>query len=215
MEVRPTPTKTTHPLLLGFSPQLLLDDIINTANNAVQDGVDGMEEFLQKWADEKARQNTIRPWKRCYHAWSWTGFSCLSNPFGTPYRYRVWFLWGMLFEEYIYDSFGPAHCTSPSRGIGRYDYSGKRTRSWTAEKTPWWGSFLVSLIFTFYASNSFLLATKTKLPPFAICTHWITQAETRLSMLEALSGTDGCILDDILWKLGVGWIWDVHWMLLM
>jgi kinetochore protein Mis12/MTW1 len=49
--------KTTHPLLiceaLGFSPQLLLDDIINTANNAVQDGVNGMEEFLQKWADEK------------------------------------------------------------------------------------------------------------------------------------------------------------------
>jgi kinetochore protein Mis12/MTW1 len=53
----PGVTKTTHPLLiceaLGFSPQLLLDDIINTANNAVQDGVNGMEEFLQKWADEK------------------------------------------------------------------------------------------------------------------------------------------------------------------
>ena len=50
-------TKTTHPLLiceaLGFSPQLLLDDIINTANNAVQDGVNGMEEFLQKRANEK------------------------------------------------------------------------------------------------------------------------------------------------------------------
>ena len=50
-------TKTTHPVLtceaLGFSPQLLLDDIINTANNAVQDGVNGMEEFLQKWANEK------------------------------------------------------------------------------------------------------------------------------------------------------------------
>ena len=39
---------------LGFSPQLLLDDIINIANNAVQDGVNGMEEFLQKWADERA-----------------------------------------------------------------------------------------------------------------------------------------------------------------
>jgi kinetochore protein Mis12/MTW1 len=56
-------TKTTHPLLiceaLGFSPQLLLDDIINTANNAVQDGVNGMEEFLQKWADERlARTQT-------------------------------------------------------------------------------------------------------------------------------------------------------------
>jgi kinetochore protein Mis12/MTW1 len=52
-----TVTKTTHPLLiceaLGFSPQLLLDDIINTANNAVQDGVNGMEEFLEKWADER------------------------------------------------------------------------------------------------------------------------------------------------------------------
>jgi kinetochore protein Mis12/MTW1 len=50
-------TKTTHPLLicqaLGFSPQLLLDDIINTANNAVQDGVNGMEEFLEKWVDER------------------------------------------------------------------------------------------------------------------------------------------------------------------
>jgi hypothetical protein len=38
---------------LGFSPQLLLDDIINIANNAVQDGVNGMEEFLQKWVDER------------------------------------------------------------------------------------------------------------------------------------------------------------------
>jgi len=41
---------------LGFSPQLLLDDIINIANNAVQDGVNGMEEFLQKWADERVAQ---------------------------------------------------------------------------------------------------------------------------------------------------------------
>jgi len=42
---------------LGFSPQLLLDDIINIANNAVQDGVNGMEEFLQKWADERISQD--------------------------------------------------------------------------------------------------------------------------------------------------------------
>ena len=42
------------PEILGFSPQLLLDDIINISNNAVQDGVNGMEEFLQKWADERA-----------------------------------------------------------------------------------------------------------------------------------------------------------------
>ena len=48
---------TTHPLLiceaLGFSPQLLLDDIINTANNTIQDAVNGMEEFLRNWADER------------------------------------------------------------------------------------------------------------------------------------------------------------------
>lgn len=41
---------------LGFSPQILLDDIINIANNAVQDGVNGMEEFLEKWAEERASQ---------------------------------------------------------------------------------------------------------------------------------------------------------------
>ena len=48
----------SHPLLLpeilGFVPQLLLDDIINIANNAVQDGVNGMEEFLEKWVDARA-----------------------------------------------------------------------------------------------------------------------------------------------------------------
>jgi len=53
-------TQNSPPLLLceglGFSPQLLLDDIINIANNAVQDGVNGMEEFLQKWADERVAQ---------------------------------------------------------------------------------------------------------------------------------------------------------------
>ncbi|KAF8958863.1 Mis12 protein-domain-containing protein [Flammula alnicola] len=55
---RPVTTiQNAPPLLLcealGFSPQLLLDDIINIANNAVQDGVNGMEEFLNKWADER------------------------------------------------------------------------------------------------------------------------------------------------------------------
>lgn len=44
------------PEILGFSPQLLLDDIINVANNAVQDGVNGMEEFLEKWADERTER---------------------------------------------------------------------------------------------------------------------------------------------------------------
>ena len=57
--------KTTHPLLiceaLGFSPRLLLDDIIrvNTANNAVQDRVNGIEEFLQKWANEKLAKTQL------------------------------------------------------------------------------------------------------------------------------------------------------------
>ncbi|KAF8637183.1 hypothetical protein AX17_002980 [Amanita inopinata Kibby_2008] len=51
------PPSTSRSLLLpealGFSPQLLLDDIINIANNAVQDGVNGMEEFLQNWTDKR------------------------------------------------------------------------------------------------------------------------------------------------------------------
>ncbi|KAG6876096.1 hypothetical protein C0992_000972 [Termitomyces sp. T32_za158] len=46
------------PEILGFSPQLLLDDIINIANNAVQDGVNGMEEFLQKWVEARAERQT-------------------------------------------------------------------------------------------------------------------------------------------------------------
>ncbi|KAG6837474.1 hypothetical protein H0H93_009017 [Arthromyces matolae] len=54
-------TKQVHHLLLpeilGFSPQLLLDDIINIANNAVQDGVNGMEEFLEKWVEGRAERH--------------------------------------------------------------------------------------------------------------------------------------------------------------
>lgn len=46
------------PEILGFSPQLLLDDIINIANNAVQDGVNGMEEFLEKWVEARAERQT-------------------------------------------------------------------------------------------------------------------------------------------------------------
>ncbi|KAF4568333.1 hypothetical protein EYR40_010264 [Pleurotus pulmonarius] len=53
----------TQPLLLpealGFSPQLLLDDIINIANNAVTDAVNGLEEFLQRWADERAKKDGV------------------------------------------------------------------------------------------------------------------------------------------------------------
>ncbi|KAL0952564.1 hypothetical protein HGRIS_006820 [Hohenbuehelia grisea] len=53
-------TTTVPPLLLpealGISPQLLLDDIINIVNNAVTDAVNGMEEFLQRWADDRAQR---------------------------------------------------------------------------------------------------------------------------------------------------------------
>lgn len=41
------------PEILGFSPQLLLDDIINIANNAVTDTVNGMEGFVERWAEKR------------------------------------------------------------------------------------------------------------------------------------------------------------------
>ncbi|KAF8204345.1 Mis12 protein-domain-containing protein [Mycena galopus ATCC 62051] len=43
---------------LGFSPQLLLDDIINVANHAVQDGVNGTEDFLQQRAAQLGETET-------------------------------------------------------------------------------------------------------------------------------------------------------------
>jgi len=53
--------KTVPPILLpeilGFSPQLFLDDIINSANTAVADAVNAMEEFLQRWADLRAEKH--------------------------------------------------------------------------------------------------------------------------------------------------------------
>ena len=51
------------PEALDFLPQLLLDDIINVANNTVTNGVNGMEEFLQRWADTRAEcgnRKTVR-----------------------------------------------------------------------------------------------------------------------------------------------------------
>jgi kinetochore protein Mis12/MTW1 len=42
------------PELLGFSPHLLLDDIIDIANDAIRLTVDAMEEFILRWADERA-----------------------------------------------------------------------------------------------------------------------------------------------------------------
>ncbi|KAF5313586.1 hypothetical protein D9611_010153 [Ephemerocybe angulata] len=58
------PTTTSSLLLceaLGFSPQLLLDDIINISNNAVQDGVNGMEEFLVKWVEDREERHAKKP----------------------------------------------------------------------------------------------------------------------------------------------------------
>lgn len=47
-------TSTLLPEILGFAPQLLLDDIINIANNAVYHCVDALEPFLYRWAEERA-----------------------------------------------------------------------------------------------------------------------------------------------------------------
>ncbi|KAF5384692.1 hypothetical protein D9757_006241 [Collybiopsis confluens] len=57
-------TNITPPLLLpealGFSPQLLLDDIINIVNDTIAQGVNGMEDFLRQWADRRSEEN--RDW---------------------------------------------------------------------------------------------------------------------------------------------------------
>lgn len=45
------------PELLGFVPQLLLDDIVDTANDAVSQAVDAMEQFLDRWADARKKAN--------------------------------------------------------------------------------------------------------------------------------------------------------------
>lgn len=41
------------PELLGFVPQFLLDDIIDTANDAVRQAVEAMEVFLRRWASQR------------------------------------------------------------------------------------------------------------------------------------------------------------------
>lgn len=58
----PTVPSVLLPELLGFSPQLLLDDIINVANNAVTETVDGMEEFLTRWARERQQTKGEEDW---------------------------------------------------------------------------------------------------------------------------------------------------------
>ena len=44
------------PELLGFVPQFLLDDIIDTANDAVRQAVEAMEVFLRRWALEREKK---------------------------------------------------------------------------------------------------------------------------------------------------------------
>ena len=58
----PTVPSVLLPELLGFSPQLLLDDVINVANNAVTETVDGMEIFLLRWADERVKMPAGKDW---------------------------------------------------------------------------------------------------------------------------------------------------------
>ena len=41
------------PEALGFSPQLLLDDIVSIANAAILDGINGMEEVVKQWAEQR------------------------------------------------------------------------------------------------------------------------------------------------------------------
>jgi hypothetical protein len=39
--------------MLGVHPQLLLDDIINGANETIYESVDSLEDFLRGWVKEK------------------------------------------------------------------------------------------------------------------------------------------------------------------
>jgi kinetochore protein Mis12/MTW1 len=44
---------TLLPEILGFPPQLLLDDLVNIFNNCVYQAVEAIEVYLQHWADSK------------------------------------------------------------------------------------------------------------------------------------------------------------------
>jgi kinetochore protein Mis12/MTW1 len=56
MSVRATAPPVLLPELLGFSPQFVLDQIINIANNTVQQSVDAVEAFLRRWADNRVEE---------------------------------------------------------------------------------------------------------------------------------------------------------------
>lgn len=53
----PTPPLLLLPEALGFVPQLLLDDIINIANDSVANGIIGLEGYLQGWANQRAKDH--------------------------------------------------------------------------------------------------------------------------------------------------------------
>jgi kinetochore protein Mis12/MTW1 len=53
--INPIPS-TLLPEILGFSPQLLLDDIINITQSSVADSINAMEAFLRRWADERVEK---------------------------------------------------------------------------------------------------------------------------------------------------------------
>ncbi|KAH9955837.1 Mis12 protein-domain-containing protein [Russula dissimulans] len=55
MAQRPTQTVLL-PEILSFSPNFLLDDIINIANDGVGRAVDAMEDFLNRWAETRLEQ---------------------------------------------------------------------------------------------------------------------------------------------------------------
>ncbi|KAG6379180.1 Mis12-domain-containing protein [Boletus reticuloceps] len=52
----PTVPSVLLPEILQFSPQLLLDDIINFANEAITNAADGLEEFLFRWATDREQR---------------------------------------------------------------------------------------------------------------------------------------------------------------
>lgn len=53
---QPTVPSALLPEILEFSPQLLLDDIINYANEAITNTVDALEGFLFRWASEREQR---------------------------------------------------------------------------------------------------------------------------------------------------------------
>ena len=55
-EVQKTVHTTLLPELLGFSPQMLLDDIISAAADAILQCLTAMEPFMQRWADARAEK---------------------------------------------------------------------------------------------------------------------------------------------------------------